>query len=88
MGQIRNRCTLLPGTLNEVAHLMTLLSSHWLTDLPSPDVTFLKYPAGFKRLINCSQFSELSLLKLVDVVAKLQGRPQLESEVLHDHVAL
>lgn len=67
---------------------MTLLSSHWLTDLPSPDVTFLKYPAGFKRLTNCSQFSELSLLKLVDVVAKLQGRPQLESEVLHDHVAL
>lgn len=32
--------------------------------------------------------SELSLLQFVNVVAELQGRPQLESQVLHDHVTL
>lgn len=49
----RKRSSLLLGTLNEVTHLMmlvTLLPSHWLTDLESSDVTFLKYSAGFKRV--------------------------------------
>lgn len=47
-------------------------------------------PLGFRR--RTSRFSrgcsELRLLQFVDVVAELQGRPQLESQVLHDHVAL
>lgn len=34
------------------------------------------------------KLSELGLLQSVDVKAKLQGRPKLQAEVLHDHVAL
>lgn len=41
-----------------------------------------------KALLDCENDSELGLLQSVDVEAKLQRRPELQSEVLHDHVTL